>query len=338
MLSFGGTRTYHRMVVNMEDAGFEIRDQIMWIYGSGFPKSMDISKAIDKAAGVEREDTGEVIRGGCRKARSGGELVGSSSVEEFKWKAVTLPATPEAIEWKGWGTALKPAVEPIVVARKPLSEDTIAANVLKHGTGGLNIDECRIELNGDYKCKSNGRPSLTGLGDNYDPSEANIADTVGRFPANVILDETAGQMLDEQTGVLTSGSRSGKRTQPKTKNAFGKFELRDEQPSEGSSGGASRFFYCAKVSKSERSGSTHPTMKPLALMRYLVRLVTPSGGLVLDPFAGSGTTGLAAMQEGFVPVLMESDEEYAAGIEDRLRKEKDANSSSVVERLLVSAD
>ena len=143
VLSFGGTRTYHRMVVNLEDAGFEIRDQIVWLYGSGFPKSMDVSKAIDKAAGAERKDTGEVKRGGDRQARLDGDFVGSACVEGLKWKAVTMPATPEAAEWEGWGTALKPAMEPVVLARKPLSEDTVAANVLKYRTGGINVDGCR---------------------------------------------------------------------------------------------------------------------------------------------------------------------------------------------------
>lgn len=186
LLSFGGSRTYHRMACAIEDAGFEIRDQIMYIYGSGFPKSMDVSKQLDKQAGVERVGTGEMVRGGCRAARGGGELVGSEPIEEMKWKEITEPATDAAKQWDGWGTALKPSHEPIVVARKPLI-GTVAENVLRFGTGAINVGGCRVDLNGDYKSKANGRPSQTGLPDNYDPDKANQPDTIGRWPANLIL-------------------------------------------------------------------------------------------------------------------------------------------------------
>lgn len=187
LLSFGGSRTYHRMACAIEDAGFEIRDQIMWVYGSGFPKSLDVSKAIDKKVGAERTGTGEMVRGGCRAARGGSEFVGSEPIEALKWKEITQPATEAAKQWDGWGTALKPAHEPIVVARKPLI-GTVAENVLQFGTGAINVDGCRVDLNGDYKSKSNGRPSQTGLPDNYDSDKANEPDTIGRWPANLIHD------------------------------------------------------------------------------------------------------------------------------------------------------
>jgi DNA modification methylase len=222
LLSFGGSRTYHRMACAVEDAGFEIRDQIMWIYGTGFPKSKNLDG-----------------------------------------------------DWKGWGTALKPAHEPIVVARKPLI-GTVAKNVAEFGCGAINVDGCRVELNGDYKCRANGRPSQTGLGDNYDPAKANQSSDVGRWPANVIHD----------------GSEEVVSTFPE-------------------SGIAARFFYCAKAPKSERGeGNNHPTVKPLTLMQYLCRLVTPPGGLILDPFAGSGTTGVAAKAEGFRFIGFEKDPGY----------------------------
>lgn len=237
MLAFSGSRTYHRMVVAIEDAGFEIRDQIMWLYGSGFPKSLDVSKAIDKAAGAEREVIRTERNFGASKAADGKQAFGDYAGQ---WN-VTAPATPEAQQWHGWGTALKPAHEPICVARKPLAgtvAGTVAANVLAHGTGALNIDGCRV---GEWD------------------------DSKGRWPANVIHD--------------------------------GGDEVLAAFPGEGE---AARFFYCAKASKADRGeGNTHPTVKPNALMRYLCKLVTPPGGLVLDPFLGSGSTALAAHQEGF---------------------------------------
>ncbi len=326
LLAFGGTRTYHRMTCAIEDAGFEIRDCIQWNYGSGFPKSHDISKAIDKKLGAERE-----VIGVCKRS---GKEVGTYGAFKGNNK-ITTPATPEAQEWEGWGTALKPANEPIVLARKPISEKTIAENVMKWGTGGINIDDCRIELNGDYKCKANGRPSLTGLGDNYDPSKANQPDTQGRFPANVILDEEAGRMLDEQSGITKSGGTTTKGA----KNNWGnpRTPLNNIPPSVG---GASRFFYCAKASKKERNlgledvepttvddgrnkpidnpflrgktprQNTHPTVKPIKLMEYLITLITPPNGTVLDPFLGSGTTALAALNLGRFFIGIELNEEY----------------------------
>jgi len=255
LLAFAGSRTYHRMAVNIEDAGFEIRDQIMWVYGSGFPKSHNISKAIDKAAGAEREVIGERVVRGLNSGHlntSGGSLVGS--VVEDKVSNITKPATPEAQQWEGWGSALKPAHEPIVVARKPLI-GTIVENVLEHGTGGLNIDESRTEG--------------------------------GRFPANFIHDGS-----DEVVSLFPESAR---------------------------------FFYCAKASQQEKhlglegeDLNIHPTVKPVDLMKYLCRLVTPPEGLVLDPFMGSGTTGIAAKVEGFDFIGIEMDAEYLEIAEARI--------------------
>lgn len=331
-----GTRTQHRMTVNIEDAGFEIRDVISWIYGSGFPKSLDVSKAIDNKFGAEREVIGD---GKWNARKVNGSLsdssVGLTTKADFK---ETAPSTDEAKQYSGWGTALKPAQELWTLARKPLSEKTVAENVLKHGTGGINIDACRIDTGNeiinevvDYSAKGiphaendGGRDWINERIKNGEPVKHYIPNTQGRFPANVIFDEFMGEELDKQTGVLTSGNYSGKRNEPKTKNAFGEFAMKDEKPVAGSSGGASRFFYCAKASKSERNAgleeleytpigentgnnhnvatlgretqykNSHPTVKPIKLMEYLIKLITPIDGIVLDPFMGSGTTGVAA--------------------------------------------
>ena len=553
LLAFGGTRTYHRLAVNVEDAGFEIRDQIMWIYGSGFPKSMNISKAIDNAAGAEREVIGIGRSGSPDTHQTSYNMsrgAGTEKRDNFGGEYdITTPATPEAEQWEGWGTALKPAHEPIVVARKPVEKDTIADNVLEHGTGGLNIDKCRIgdivqntadngraaashkatifesglkkdfegtittgrfPANVIFECicdqvinteiKGDGHwadSKVTGFGDGigdgtseyrgvgpkeskttsshtnpecpcrildeqapkvgnmmnatrktttsggtgnswttssknegdsngiFDglggasrffhqvkqserevneltpehepivvarkPIEGTVADNVlehgtgginidecriptdenielgrnnrkecssnsygtglmgidrtnlnqGRFPANVILDEEAGKLLDEQSGHLKSGdmdsiAKGGQ---------FNTYGVQQERRTTqiGDEGGASRFFYCAKPSRAERDGglegfvaqnvsdredvskagannprnrggierkNIHPTVKPVDLMKYLTRLVTPPEGLVLDPFMGSGTTGIAANLEGFSFIGIEMDEEY----------------------------
>ena len=346
LLAFGGTRTYHRLVVNIEDAGFEVRDQIQWIFGSGFPKSMNISKAIDNAAGVEQEVVG-VGRSGAPETHSVSYNMSKGGSSEMGGEYdITKPTTPEAEQWDGWGTALKPAHEPIVVARKPVEKDTIAENVLEYGTGGLNVDGSRVPLNGDYKCGANGRPSQTGLGDNYDAATANQHVDQGRFPANVILDEEAGAMLDKQApsvGNLVSGVRK-----KDTRGGTG-YTLKAPKEKGTTSGhfdglgGASRFFYCAKPSRAERDGglegfvaqnvsdredvskagannprnrggierkNSHPTVKPVDLMRYLCRLITPPQGIVLDPFMGSGTTGIAANLEEFNFIGIDMEEEY----------------------------
>lgn len=258
ILSFGGTRTYHRMVVNIEDAGFEIRDQLMWLYGSGFPKSHNIGKAVDKLEGNERETIGD--NPNHRKTAGLLEL-------GFQDGKESSTITKGNSKYEGFGTALKPANEPICLARKPLSEKSIAENVIKWNTGGINIDGCRISHNEPIR-------TMKELKED------------GRFPANLLLDEEAAELLDEQ------------------------------------SGSSSRFFYVAKVSKKERNLSTdnnnHPTVKPINLMTYLCRLITPQGGIVLDPFMGSGSTGIAARLEGFRFLGMELDEDYFKIAEARI--------------------
>jgi DNA modification methylase len=272
-----GTRTQHRMVVNIEDAGFEIRDVVSWIYGSGFPKSLNISKAIDKASGAEREVVGRQKRDAGSKSVHAFE---SSRSLEFD---ITAPATEAAKQWDGWGTALKPACEFFTLCRKPLSESTVAKNVLKWGTGGINIDGCRVET--DWLNDSGARWGHS----NKETTKGNIQFTngkcmhsephpQGRFPANLIHDGSQE--------VLELFPESG-----------------DKSPS--------RFFYCAKASKKDRDkGNNHPTVKPTALMAYLCRLITPMGGTILDPYMGSGSTGKAAVREGFSFVGIELDQDY----------------------------
>ena len=241
LLAFGGTRTYHRMACAIEDAGFEIRDQMQWIYGSGFPKSMDISKAIDKKFGAEREVVGEYQ---THDIRNNGlmDKKGSMTVN------ITKAATPEAKQWDGWGTALKPANEPIVVARKPISEKTVAENVLKWGTGGLNIDGCRI---GDEERTYKGGTKLyeerpwTKAQANGERARPTYK-VSGRFPANVILDEEAAKMLDEQSGILKSGSNNIRRKEGSFFEHGGLGKAGDIQVSYGDIGGASRFFIVLK--------------------------------------------------------------------------------------------
>ena len=264
LLAFAGTRTQHRMAVRIEDAGFEIRDMIAWVYGSGFPKSMDVSKAIDKAAGAEREVVGIRDDKGRASTFGGGETRPTLD---------TAPATPAARQWHGWGTALKPALAPITVARKPLI-GTVAENVLTWGTGGVNVDGCRVGTEEIKTCAKTPEASpMKGLGASGFASGVVESTHIGRWPANLIHDGS-----EEATELL---------------------------------GDAQRFFYCAKASKADRGdGNAHPTVKPTDLMRYLCRLVTPSGGTVLDPFMGSGSTGKAAVLEGFNFIGIEREAEY----------------------------
>lgn len=292
LLAFSGSRTYHRMACAIEDAGFEIRDQIMWVYGSGFPKSLDVSKAIDKAAGAEREVIGRKTAAvGFDTEKQGGGGWAAGEILQ------TVPATDAARQWDGWGTALKPAHEPIVVARKPLV-GTVAANVLAHGTGAINIDGCRVAGSEDTarpqgKDIKGGNWSGTG-----GRSDLTTGGGTGRWPANLIHDGS-----DEVVALFPESSVTGRRsTDSKTAVVEGATWLTNNHQSTEytDSGSAARFFYCAKASASDRGqGNTHPTVKPNALMRYLVRLVTPPGGTVLDPFNGSGSTWVACKQEGF---------------------------------------
>jgi DNA modification methylase len=482
LVAFGGTRTFHRLACAIEDAGFEIRDCLSWLYGSGFPKSLDVSKAIDKAAGAEREATREATRS---TTAISWDQRGSGERARFD-----LPATEEARQWEGWGTALKPAYEPVIVAqkpydlqailaiigshldrletewqaqaadpttltgaaagsldltatspsgsetttcwnivsswracwadlcgamststigtttrlttdlrtlssclsritlasirahlsrppgsmplvsgadalfgsvvlstrailalsadapaidstplgflaavegssspawepiilaRKPLSERSVAANVLRHGTGGVNVDACRIGTGGEKT------PAPLRRGDSapwFTTASQNLGgnDTLGRWPANVVLDEEAARLLDEQGGERPSGSRvAGVRTGLGYHGANG-----DGGPAiEGSAGGAARFFYTAKADSAERSEglgkrNAHPTVKPLSLMAWLVKLVTPPGGTVLDPFLGSGTTAIACLGNGFSCIGIEREAEYVEIAADRI--------------------
>lgn len=333
LLSFGGSRTYHRMTCAIEDAGFEIRDQVMWIYGQGFPKSHDISKAIDKNLGVERSkvrapvdevrnpksiNSGHGIDGGDRPwmmaAREKGyhEAVSDEAVSD------------EAILWEGWGTALKPAHEPICLARKPISEKTVAKNVLKWGTSALNIDECMVKT---------------------------VDEAPGRWPANVChdgSDEVVAGFPDTKSGALTANQQINGGFKG-TKNCYGTAERGGSNEYSANSGSAARFYYSPKASKSDREeglenflkkfqagaefrpnhmekaleGETgnpygrwdprknnHPTVKPTNLMKYLIKLVTQKGGTVLDPFMGSGTTGKACGFEDYKFVGIEMDKDY----------------------------
>lgn len=326
LLAFGGTRTFHRLTAGLEDAGFEIRDCLSWLYGSGFPKSLDVSKAIDKAAGAEREVVGhyESPEGttGWNGQASRSVYSGPSQHADGERRAITAPATPAAQEWEGWGTALKPAWEPIVLARKPLTK-TVAHNVQQHGTGALNIDGCRVGTHGysqeEWTAKGASRTTGTTYG-THRPSDTPLP--AGRWPANVVLDEAAAQALDAQTGDLHHQDPAT-RASKSTATGVTAFTTRTGSPEYGDRGGPSRFFYTAKASRRERTAggrveNTHPTVKPVELMRWLVRLVCPPGGVVLDPFAGSGTTGVACRAEGVRCVLVEREAEYLPIIAGRL--------------------
>jgi hypothetical protein len=320
LLAFAGTRTQHRMAVRIEDAGFEIRDMIAWVYGSGFPKSLDVSKAIDKAAGAEREVVGHRVYGDGHVQNSTklAPPIGTFQRTQDE-RTETAPATPEDQQWTGWGTALKPALEPITVARKPL-RGTVAANVLEHGTGALNVDGCRVGTDGGTKAvnhakKEDGR--LQRWDEGYRGGRNQIEQiNAGRWPANLIhdgSDEVVGLFPQSKDGVAVGGKgRSASIYGSKTGGEKG------ADQGYGSGGSAARFFYCAKADSSERQGVTHPTVKPLDLMAYLCRLVTPPGGVVLDPFMGSGTTVKAAIGEGFRAIGIERDPAYFAMAEQRL--------------------
>ncbi len=418
LVAFGGTRTWHRLACGVEDAGFELRDSLAWLYGSGFPKSLDVSKAIDARAtindGTKRRIAlvAEVIRThreakGLERAEVSRAVVGTPSGACWNWEHqqlpsvemwpaikltldipdkfdgliegdraqfiaaerevmgervvplghafagptyggdssgqtvnITAPATPEAAEWAGFGTALKPGFEPVVMARKPFP-GTVAANVLEWGTGALNIDATRIESDRpaqEYTVKRlKPGATLNRTGGNWRPDDPDAptfsgSTPSGRWPANVILDEDAANELDQQSGTLTSGkAAAGGHIRSATSGVGiygGGKGLWQEAGSAGElygdKGGASRFFliappdgprfkYSAKAPKSERptvNGVSHATVKPLAVMRWLARLITPPGGTVLDPFGGSGTTMEACLLESFRSVIIDQDAEY----------------------------
>ncbi len=305
--AFSGTRTYHRMACAIEDAGFEIRDQLAWCYGSGFPKSHDVSKGIDKAAGAEREVVG-VNRG----AMSGWNADGGT---KFIDRAITAPATDAAREWEGWGTALKPSWEPICFARKPLI-GTVAENVLEHGTGAINVDGCRVAHDEECKPMSAQAGGDKVFGQGGRKTETTDLKPHGRWPANIVhdgSDEVVAAFQNIKTSKATVTSKPGSvygngAGLPSHTGTYGFDE----------SGSAARFFYTAKADKQDRMGSKHPTVKPVDLMQWLCRLITPPGGTVLDPFAGSGSTGEAAWREGFQCVLIEREPEYQADIRRRM--------------------
>lgn len=325
-------RTSHWTATALENAGFEIRDVVTHLFGSGFPKSLNISIAIDKQRGAMGN------RGKALDFAGPGDRKDIKTNEGSQSAAAHNPITDAAIQWSGWGTALKPASEHWILIRKPISEKTIAANILKWGTGGINIDVCRIETSDKigFRPPSTKRESGAFLNTNEF-----IDNPQGRFPANLILDEVAGEMLDKQSGPCKTGDIKPHKNR---ENDGSQFQFSENITSEfktDSATGASRFFYCAKASKRERnlglegmpsSGvrrhgdrapdvgrqpqkelleqNHHPTVKPIKLMEYLIKLITPPNGVVLDPFMGSGSTGVAAKSLGFKFVGIEMNPEY----------------------------
>lgn len=296
LIAFSATKNYHRMAVAIEDAGFEIRDMLGWLYGTGFPKNHDMSKALDRHLGVERPVVGTErlsndIRGGGMLDAKHGDRPGFE-------RNVTVSGSDEAREWEGWGTALKPAQEPICLARKPLSEGSVAANLLAHRTGALNIDGCRVPTDETLSIGSGGMPRHSAEGDPR-PGNPAPASGLGRYPANIMHDGS-----DEVVGIF-----------PEDVGADGPVTV---PTFHGNSGSAARFFYTAKATRHDRLATKHPTVKPVELMRWCVRLITPPGGRILDCFAGTGTTGAAAFLEGFAADLIELNPDYLADIERRL--------------------
>ena len=271
LLAFSGSRTYHRMAVAIEDAGFDIRDQIMWLYGSGFPKSLNIGKSVDKKLGNERIKTGQTKIHGIKGMPQSEErtAIGAGSFGQEVEEEITVGTS----EWEGWGTALKPAHEPIVLARKPLSENSIVANVLKHRTGGIHIDACRNEL---------------------------------RFPANVmhngLQEDWARYFYCPKTSKAEKNRGLEDLPIKKTSSMSGRRDSHDMEGYSIDNDVTGRFV--------TEKQNVHPTVKPVKLMRYLCRLITPKGGTVLDPFMGSGSTGIAAKDEGFDFIGIEKEKEY----------------------------
>lgn len=335
LLAFGGSRTYHRLACAIEDAGFDIRDQIMWVYGSGFPKSMNIGKAIDKAAGASREVVGVGKSGKNRNVLNAANYPDTFGGDY----EITEAATQEAKQWEGWGTALKPAHEPIVVARKPVN-GTIAQNVMTWGTGAINIDGCRVKRDDGDDSVAGNRTATFGTQETVSGGNGSGGweqNDIGRFPANFIHDGS------DEVLKLFPNSKAGKPQEKRgTGGIWGKGDGHSIPvgPSYGDDGSAARFFYCAKPSTAERNAGLeglqkkkadtrsdvaagmwkdknaahqnhHPTVKPITLMRYLIRMVVPPNGIVLDPFLGSGTTGVAAIQENIDWIGFEMNPDYA---------------------------
>lgn len=323
LLAFGGSRTYHRLAVAIEDAGWEIRDCVMWLYGSGFPKSHDVSKAIDKAAGAEREVVGDKLDrpgyhlspGGGTKFGNGNGLHGHREDARLRAATVTAPATPDAHRWQGWGTALKPAHEPIILARKPF-KGTVAGNVLEHGCGALNVDGCRINYVDEADCsaatpqgrvtsKNSGSIGATpDAGRNESRVEFARPEQKGRWPANVILSEGVTDEAWSRFFYCPKASKADRDA------GLVGMPVRESGAMVGNMTSGQRLADNGTPIKTPKRSNHHPTVKPTDLMRYLCRLITPPGGEVLDPFMGSGSTGKAAMLEGFGFVGIEREQEY----------------------------
>ena len=331
LLAFSGSRTYHRMAVAIEDAGFEIRDQIMWVYGSGFPKSMAIDKQLDKHLGVEREVVGRNPNSRENSTKDN-TLFESGTVGKTDY--ITKPSSEEAKKWEGWGTALKPAHEPIVLARKPL-EGTVVNNILTYGVGGINIDDSRVP---GESIPINKLEMWSGFGEKVKPEYEQEMNNKGRFPANLIHD--GSEEVTELFPRAKGGAYPAKRGKAVATTFASGQETEGGFRAMGDDGSAARFFYCAKANKRDRNdgldgfevkrpdtrtktgmgtfdekgvaaqSNHHPTVKPIALMQYLVRLITPPTGIVLDPFMGSGSTGKACMYEGFSFIGIDQSEEY----------------------------
>jgi DNA modification methylase len=360
LLAFGGTRTFHRLAVAIEDAGWEIRDCVMWVYGSGFPKSHDVSKAIDREAGKTREVVGSRLAdnfnhpgtGAINYRQRDGIVCERVSIN------ITSPATQEAERWQGWGTALKPAWEPIIVARKPITQ-TVAANVLEWGTGAINVDGCRVEHNEECKPMAAQKTNNCIIGQSGRYTETTELKPAGRWPSNFIhdgSDDVLALMPETKSG---SGDKHGRK--PSSFCASTDWQSYIGTSNGGDSGSAARFFYCAKASKHDRdegceglevnqttggggmnntpddvcgkygsikapAHNPHPTVKPTDLMRYLCRLVTPPGGIILDPFMGSGSTLKAAVLEGFDGIGIDLNPEY---VEIARRRVEFANSTLI---------
>lgn len=318
LLSFAGSRTYHRMAVRVEDAGFEIRDQIMWIYGSGFPKSHNIGKAVDKLQGNEREVIGRKIHSQKGvKAAEERTTIGAGAFGEPREADITKGTSP----YEGWGTALKPAHEPIVMARKPLSEKTIVDNVLEWGTGGINIDESRISMSSDdekmLNAKSSKNPTsnykdnITKKYGDYEKDIATPPHQQGRFPANIIFDEEAGKILDEQSGISKStGGRSGNKEGVGQNGIYGQYngEVKDGNPGIGDVGGASRFFYCPKTSKTDRNeGLEDFKGKQIGTYNAHSADLKNYGGSSLGAASMSGNNKMPQPKQNFHPTVKPTD-------------------------------
>lgn len=302
-LIFSGTRTQHRMVCGFEDAGFEIKDQIAWIYSQGFPKSYNISKGFDKIVGAERKIVGKYRRpDGTDRNYEEWDCNGKKSKvlnlpTNAESRYVTAPATDLAKQWDGWGTALKPTHEPIMMAQKPI-EKNYCYNVQKWGVGGLYVDGSRIELNGEV-VPINKLEKWSGFGEEDRPDYEATINNKGRYPANAIFDENAGKMLDEQSGDRPSGKSNNNALVGEPSKGVTPLR-RGNLISRYDSGGASRFFYCAKSSQSDRTENhkivnDHPTVKPTLLMTHLIKLVTPPNGINIDICEGTGTSMKACL-------------------------------------------